>query len=249
MKKRVFIAVALVGLIVSIFGLPPFRGGPDGDFLKPENAAAFKTEVRRHPNGVYEVSARTSMPGVTPEMVRWWFADYMQTTEHYKRWHPTAHLWMDWENKIPGEYVGASHLVHEYIGEDLTKLRIQFVPPEEILGDVSFREDDVAVCARPGLLEKPFYGGEMCHIIRKTNDGAEMLSRFWLGMVAKRDGNATTPSIEGVLGNTYFARKIGVDKSNALDLMTHATQEMSYLAEFLPGLYAEEMGETKKGTE
>jgi len=81
----------------------------------------------------------------------------------------------------------------------------------------------------------------MCHIIRSTDDGAEMLSRFWLGMVAKRDGNEKVASIEGVLGNTYIARKLGVPKSDALDLMNHATQEMSYLAEFLPELYAEEM--------
>jgi len=241
MKKRIFTLLALIGLGIAIFGLPPFSGGPDGDYLKAENAKDFKTGGHRHPNGIYEVSALTPMPNVTPEMVRWWFADYMQTSEHYKRWHPTAHLWMDWENKTPGEYVGASHLVHEYIGEDLAKLRIQFVPPEQILGDVDFREDDVAVCALPGLLEKPLWGGQMCHIIRSTDDGAEMLSRFWLGMVAKRDGNEKVASIEGVLGNTYIARKLGVPKSDALDLMNHATQEMSYLAEFLPELYAEEM--------
>jgi len=107
MKKRIFTLLALIGLGIAIFGLPPFSGGPDGDYLKAENAKDFKTEVHRHPNGIYEVSALTPMPNVTPEMVRWWFADYMQTNEHYKRWHPTAHLWMDWENKTPGEYVTA----------------------------------------------------------------------------------------------------------------------------------------------
>jgi len=54
----------------------------------------FKTDVIRHANGVYEVSAHTPMPGVTPEM-GWWFANYMQTSEHYKRWYPDAHIWMD----------------------------------------------------------------------------------------------------------------------------------------------------------
>ena len=249
MNKRVFITATLIVFAVVIFGLPPFSGGPNGDFLKPENEAEFKTEFRRHPNGVYEVSAHTLMPGTTPEMVRWWFADYMQTSEHYKRWHPTAHLWMDWENKTPGEYVGASHLVHEYIGEDLSKLRIQFVPAKKILGETSFREDDIAVCALPGLLEKPLYGGKMCHIIRRTDDGAEMLSRFWLGLVAKRDGNETTASIEGLLGNTYLARKIGIRKSSAINLMNHATEEMGYLAEFLPGLYAQEMDKIMRESE
>ena len=163
MKKRVVGLILGLTVAVGVFGLPPFTSGPDADYLKAENAADFKTEIFRHANGIYEVSAHTEMPGVTPEMVRWWFADYMQTTDHYKRWHPEAHIWMDWENKVPGEYVGASHLVHEYIGKDLQKLRIQFVPPEQILGDVDFREDDVAVCALPGLLEN-HCGGDRCAI-------------------------------------------------------------------------------------
>jgi len=115
MNKRVFITATLIVFAVVIFGLPPFSGGPNGDFLKPENEAEFKTEIRRHPNGVYEVSAHTLMPGTTPEMVRWWFADYMQTSEHYKRWHPTAHLWMDWENKA-AYWIAAFIITAEDIG-------------------------------------------------------------------------------------------------------------------------------------
>jgi len=248
MRRRIFGLIAGVAFIVAAFGVPPFTGGPSADYLTAENTEDFKTEIRRHPNGIYEVSALTPMPGVTPQMIQWWFADYMQTTEHYKRWHPAAHIRMDWENKVPGEYVGASHLVHEYIGKDLAKLRIQFVPPEAILGEVQFKDDDIAVCALPGLLEKPLYGGKMCHIIRSTDGGSEMLSRFWLGMVAKREGNETVRSVEGILGNTYLVRKIGVRKSDALDLMNHATQEMGYLAEFLPELYAAEMSPSNKKT-
>ena len=248
MKKRIIGAALLVALGVAVFGVPPFTGGPSAAYLDADRRADFKTDVRRLPNGVYEVSALTPMPGVTPEMVRWWFAEYMQTTEHYQRWHPTAHVWMDWENKVPGEYVGASHLVHEYIGEDLQKLRIQFVPPEEILGDVSLREGDVAVCAKPGLLEQPLNGGQMCHNISATKDGAEMRSRFWLGMVAKRDGNEQVSSIEGVVANTYLARRLGVSKQAATDLMNHCTEEMSILAGFLPGLYeAEHLNQEDQG--
>ncbi|MEM9572144.1 MAG: hypothetical protein AAF996_11800 [Pseudomonadota bacterium] len=240
MKKWFTLAAIALLIVVAIFGVPPFGGGPTPGYAEGE--PGFKTEVKRLPNGIYEVSALTPMPGVTPEMVRWWFADYMQTSEHYQRWYPGAHVWMDWENKVPGKYVGASHLVHEYIGEDMQKLRIQFVPPEEILGDVQLRDGDVAVCAKPGLLEQPINGGQMCHIIRATADGAEMRSRFWLGMVAKRDGNEQIGSIEGIVANTYLARKLGVSKAAAADLMNHCTEEMSILAGFLPELYAAETG-------
>lgn len=245
MKKRYLTAGLALFLGIAAFGLPPFSGGPNADYLSDENFNAFKSDVKRQANGVYQVSALTPMPGVDAKMVKWWFADYMQTSEHYKRWHPDAHLWMDWENKSPGDYVGASHLVHEYIGSDVHKLRIQFVPPEEILGDTShLRPDDVAVCARPGLLEKPINGGKMCHIIRNTDNGAVMLSRFWMGHVAKRDGNDTKGSIEGILGNTYLARMAALRKSSSLDLMRHAETEMGILAEFLPELYKSETQET-----
>lgn len=244
MKRWIAFGGIAVLAIVTIFGIPPFGGGPTPGYAEGE--PGFKTEVKRLPNGIYEVSALTQMPGVTPAMVRWWFADYMQTTEHYQRWYPGAHIWMDWENKVPGEYVGASHLVHEFIGEDMQKLRIQFVPAKDILGDVALRDGDVAVCARPGLLEQPLNGGQMCHIIRATEDGAEMRSRFWLGMVAKRDGNAQVGSIEGVVANTYLARKLGVSQSAAIDLMNHCAEEMRILAGFLPALYASETEQTSK---
>lgn len=237
MYKRILGVVAVMALGIAVFGLPPFSGQPTPEYAEGE--PRFETGVKRLPNGIYEVSALTPMPGVTPEMVGWWFADYLQTTEHYKRWFPDAHVWMDWENKVPGELIGASHLVHEYIGEDLAELRIQFVEPEEILGEVNLAADDVAVCARVGLLNEPLYGGQMCHIIRPVEGGAEMRSRFWLGMVASREGNEAVPSVIGAVANTYLVRLLTQKRTAALALMDHCFDEMSILATFLPELYAE----------
>lgn len=72
--------------------------------------------MERLPDGLLHVAVLTRMPNVSPEMIGWWFGEYMQTTEHYKRWHPRDHVWMSWTNKQPGTHVGASHLVHEYTG-------------------------------------------------------------------------------------------------------------------------------------
>ncbi len=240
MNKWIFGAAALAALIVAAFGWPPFSGGPSGTGVLGDGYMSTETGVQRQPNGVYQVSALTRMPDVKADMVRWWFADYLQTTEHYKRWHPTAHVWMDWENKVPGAYVGASHLVHEYIGTELVKLRIQFVPPEEILTDAALKPGDVAVCARVGLLETPIYVARMCHIVRDTAFGAEMRSRFWMGHVARREGNDSVTSIEGVFGNTYLARRLAISEADAVALMVHAIEEMGTLADFLPDLHAQE---------
>lgn len=240
MKKRLILGVAAL-LSFAAFGWPPFIGGPNAEEVLALDYSDYETGVKRLPNGVYEVRALTPMPDVTPEMVLWWFADYMQTSEHYIRWHPKAHLWMDWENKRPSEIVGASHLVHEYIGPDLQKLRIQFVDPQEILGsNVSIPDGMVVLCARAGLLEYPIYAANLCHVIRETEYGTEMRSRFWMGKVGKRKDNERVGSIIGLLGNTYLARKVGIPKKDAESLMIHCIEEMRTLSGFLPKLYETE---------
>ena len=114
--------------------------------------------------------------------------------------------------KVPGEVIGASHLVHEYIGPEVRKLRIQFVDPREFLDGYEYIDNRFVICARSGFLEEPMNVSTMCHIVRNTEWGAEMRSIFWLGHVSKRDGNEQVSSIEGLLGNTALARLILLDE-------------------------------------
>ena len=144
---------------------------------------------------------------------------------------------MDWENKESGEIIGASHLVHEYIGGDLSKLRIQFVNPFEFLGFDPNDEDTFVICARVGLLDEEMNIAKMCHVVRNTLNGAEMRSRFWLGHVAKREGDKTISSLKGFIGNTFLIRLLVLNKQSSKDLKHHAEEEMKYLTELLPPLY------------
>lgn len=241
MSKNALLILFCALLLLAIFGWNPLQTYRDTSGLLEEGYGPLETGVQRLPNGVYLVRALTRMPKVKAEMVHWWFADYMKTTEHYKRWHPTAHVWMDWENKQPGKVVGASHLVHEYIGEELQKLRIQFVDPAEFFENYSPRDDQFVICARAGMLEEPVNVTSMCHIVRNTGWGAEMRSTFWLGHVARRQGNDEVFSIEGLIGNTALARFLLLDEQFAKDLMQHAIEEMGYLSDFLPQLFEEEI--------
>jgi hypothetical protein len=238
MKRLIWVGGLLL-VAVAVFGINPLAQTVDPEATVIASMDQYVTETKRMPDGTYMVAVRTPMPGVKAAMVKWWFTDYMRTTEHYQRWHPTDHAWMDWENKVPGEIVGASHLVHEYIGGDMNKLRIQFVPAERVFGYDPNRQGLFALCARPGLLETPVYGGHMCHIVLDSDDGAEMRSRFWLGHVASREGDDEVGSIQGLIGNTALARLVGIRPENAEGLKQHAIEEMSTLASFLPALYAE----------
>ncbi len=91
--------------------------------LAPEKLF-YPSGIERLADGTLHVAVLTRMPGTTPQMIQWWFGEYMETTEHYKRWHPRDHVWMAWEDKPPGTHVGARHLVHEYIGGRMNRLRI-----------------------------------------------------------------------------------------------------------------------------
>ena len=237
--SRLSISLFLVILIgVAIFGLQPFKTSIDAEATLVKETETYDTEVRRLPDASYLVAVRTPMPGVKADMVRWWFADFLNTTEHYSWWHPEDHVWMDWENKKPGEVIGSSHLVHEYIGSELSKLRIQFIDSSEFFGFNPNDEDTFVICARVGLLEQEINTAKMCHVVRNTQTGAEMRSRFWLGHVAKRDGNETIRSFEGFVGNMALVRLFLIEQQiNPEDLKRHAIEEMTYLAELLPSLY------------
>lgn len=204
--------------------------------LTPEKLP-YLSGVERLPDGVLHVAVLTRMPRVSPAMIAWWFGEYMQTTEHYKRWHPRDHVWMSWEDKRPGTHVGAKHLVHEYIGGRLNKLRITFVPEEEFFGNALMQVPDaVAVCGRPGLLERPIDLGRMVHLALPRPWGCELHSRFWLGHVTSTNGSrlleatANAPRVRRALARMPFGRALAV----------HCHEEMSTLAGFLPDLYASE---------
>ncbi|MDO6566895.1 hypothetical protein Q4561_07475 [Alteromonas sp. 1_MG-2023] len=244
MNKLMLTIVVIIGLCIAIWGINPFSDYRETSGLFNAKYNNLETGVSTQSNGVMVVKALTRMPNVKAKMVHWWFADYLQTTTHYKMWHPTAHVWMDWENKRDGEIVGASHLVHEYIGEDLQKLRIQFVDPTEFFPDYTPSNNETLLCAKAGQLEGNLNLSTMCHYIRDTQFGAEMRSIFWMGHVAKRDGNNEVFSIEGVFGNTALVRYLLLDHGMANDLMTHAIEEMGTLADFLPQLYEENVPTT-----
>ncbi|MEM7138431.1 MAG: hypothetical protein AAF500_17760 [Myxococcota bacterium] len=193
--------------------------------------------VERLTDGVVHVAVRTPMPEVSPKMVGWWFGEYLQTVEHYRRWHPRDHVWMKWQDKQSGTYVGAKHLVHEYVGGHLHKLLITFVPPEDIFQDALVGvPETLAVCARPGLLERPVDVGYMVHLALPRPWGCELHSRFWLGYVASRNGSR---AVEAIGNNPWIRRRLATLRFGRA-LAAHCQEEMGTLAGFLPELYASE---------
>ena len=203
------------------------------DLLRPEKLP-YLSGMEVLPGCILHVAVLTRMPGVSPKMFSWWFGEYMQTSEHYRRWHPRDHVWMSWKDKRPGTHLGARHLVHEYIGGKLNKLQISFVPPEEFFEDaLQGAPDAVAICARVGLLYQPIDIGRMVHLCVPTDWGSELHSRFWLGYIHSRSG-ARIPEAGG---NLPPVRRWLARASVGRALAVHCHEEMTTLATFLPDLY------------
>lgn len=194
----------------------------------------LESGVVGYENGFKTIAALTRMSGCKAKMVDWWFG-WLGGTEQYKLWHPSDHLFSDWEGRENGNYIGASHLVHERLAgsEEIHKLKIKFNDPREIFDATHYDNfDGLAVCGFPGSLEKPVRLGHMCHFVRNTDYGCEMRSRFWLGDVQSTDANfVMTDDIREKVRADVLTDKF------CRDLHQHAIEEMGYLAELLPVLY------------
>lgn len=128
---------------------------------------------------------------------------------------------------------GGHHLVHEYIGKDIHKLRISFIDPSRHFGQ-NWKQDferagySTAICGRVGSWdgdEPTKYFGHIIHLIKDEPDGCRMRSRFWLG------------DVDGV--TDAQARYDSVPTTMARDLTQHCVEEMAILASRLPGMYAD----------
>jgi hypothetical protein len=180
-------------------------------------------------DGGVQVSVRTDMPGVTPQMWAWWFGWHGSDARRYKLWHPRAHVSARWsDGGGAGSHLGRTSLVQEYLGSTFSRPAIQFVEPSSLGLNPA---DEVAICARLGSSDIPVDLGWLVHHVRPTPNGAEMRSRFWMGgrHVALRLGT----SLAGRVLRPIAARQL----PDPRDLMVHCAQEMNHLAGFLPQLH------------
>ena len=237
MKRTLFLVLLLMVIVVSAtqFTLPS-RESTQQDFNDP-NYVEFKSGVDRLRDGTIEVSSLVKLQEVTSSMFLWWFTDYLQTIEQYKMWHPEDHVWMDWEHKKSGEIIGSHHLVHEYIGGELSKLSIQFALPQEILGYDPSDENTVVLCARVGELDSSLNIAEMCHVAQDRPWGIELRSRFWLGVVSDREASNWQNLLLSFVVNNPISRQFAVSEIEGFALQKHCIEEMSYLADLLPTIY------------
>lgn len=191
-------------------------------------------------DGSIAVAVLTQMEGVSPQMWDWWFAWHGSEDLRYKLWHPLAHLSAHWQDgRKDSCYVGRVSLIKEYIGANVLEAAIQFVSPLSLgFSPIAVNETEKAVyiCAKIGHPDLPIDYGYLVHQVRRTDGGAEMRSRFWLGgryVSARKKGRVAAIA-------TGFLQKIRSLPANfAQDLLRHCSEEMNHLAAILPNLFAQ----------
>lgn len=203
------------------------------------------------PNGSAYVANLTKMPGVTVEMINWWFAWHALDPLRYKIWWPEGHYdisvsdedkkkILDPDTPLVQKFQGIKHHVIEDIGGGASEIQIQFMTPEDFGFDMSaFKTPNVGTLiagnGRVRPVKAPFFFPKspavMCHFVREIQDGIEFRTRFWIGyqIVNKRPKKKLPPFIK-------------VPASVPKGLAIHNVYEYHNLASFLPQLYEEQKG-------
>jgi len=209
---------------------------------------AKETGYCRMPDGSCYTAVLTRMPGVTGDMIDWWFAWHGLEGLRYRIWFPDAHFGasvsdrtrvMDESRPYPDRYLHVTHYVTEDIGIGPDLLSIKFLPPKDFGFDTSrFKKAGVAtaICTRVGSVSKGVEHTDMCHVVRNVKGGVEMRSRFWIGRRMKVKAFPEKSLVNRAV-NTKAVRLTMIPKDTPYRMALHCAREYCNLAEILPGLF------------
>ncbi|KAK7448009.1 PhlG protein [Colletotrichum acutatum] len=214
---------------------------------------AHENGWRSLPDGTAYVTSRTRFPGSTGDMVRWWFWWHSVEPERYALWFPHDHLaarstYADRLHRTDlshtQKWLGSTHRVTEFIGATKMTVNIHFVDPAQYglpWEELKAAGYEAAVCAelRDGLVSN-LKIGDFLHLWRKTEDGLELRSRYWLGGGIHYKVMGMKVGIDYLAGALGFKHRMAGDNI-AYEHFIHDQTEFTNLASFLPGLYADYM--------
>jgi hypothetical protein len=197
------------------------------------------------PDGCGYVAMRTEMPGISGEMVDWWFDWHPRDPVRYRVWHPLAHE----SNRIElpstigaKPYWGTVHHPVEDIGAGTVHARIAFQPPE-LLGFSKGAQDRpgvaAIVCGFAGDDRRRTQHTKMVHVFIETDRGVFLRSRFWLGSdVRPYAPDPIANAVAKVLNRPAVRRRL-IPAKVVQGLARHCAEEYTNLAAILPELYAQ----------
>lgn len=210
-------------------------------FLKGEDDEYANIGFGVAADGTALVCNTTYMPGVTGEMLDWWFPWHSVGSDlRYKIWDPEDHYFA---RAYPASYVvdpnvpmnqktwGVDHYIMEDVGPGPEFLKLCFKRPADFGYDESIigtEKCESLVCA----IGESSCAAAMTHKWHPYKDGVLFESRFWIGYRIDEEGNIVKAIPEGVSIPPFVPQ----------GLFAHNIKEFTNLAAILPTLYAEEKG-------
>jgi phloretin hydrolase len=195
------------------------------------------------PDGTAFVAGLTLMPGVSAEMIAWWFVWHGLESLRYMIWDPDDHYAVYVRDEhlerrlndalsITERNWNTTDMIYEDIGDGAVELSTAFMSPADFGYDMDLFEKEKVLIAVSAVSGAPVFGDKpvisFSHVGRAIPGGIELRSRFWLGW-AMVDGKPTRAS--GVSPQVF--EKI------AGGLVYHCPKEFYNLAAILPGVFAE----------
>lgn len=190
------------------------------------------------PDGSGYVASLTKMPGVTLEMLEWWFVWHGIESLRYRIWDPDDHYEarvtprhlkkrLDTSLSLVERNWDTSDFVYENVGDGASSLRISFRSPEAFGFDMDrfVSQPVTAICAHSGPPDEAISRTVFIHFARQTPEGIELRSRFWLGWM--------------ILNKKAVRTDFEVDPRRVAGLGRHSPREFHRLAKYLPQIYTE----------
>lgn len=215
--------------------------------LMKEGYSEVETGYCVLPNGAAYVAVNNQFPGVTIDMLKWWFAWHPLEDMRYMLWYKDGHngisISNDDRNRIldpatsmDQKVQGTVHHVIEDVGLGIEDITIQFLSPQQLGFDMErFDRENFAVFGANGISQAraggPKAAAVMCHFIRNTKNGVESRTRFWMGYHII-DGKPVKLLPDG----------ISVPEAAPRGLALHNVMEYTNLAGLLPEIYREMEG-------
>ena len=206
-----------------------FLAGEDTDYCQVGYGVAD--------DGIGFVCNTTYLPGVTSEMLDWWFPWHSVGSDlRYKIWDAEDHYFAtadrpdyvcDPNVPVNQKTWGVTHYVLEDIGPGPSLLKLNFMRPKDYGYDESIigTEKCTSLVCAAGEGDAP---AAMTHKWYTYKDGVMLCSRFWMGYTLK-DGQVVRVLPEGMRVPDIAPKA----------LYAHCIKEFTNLGAILPELYAE----------
>ncbi len=213
-------------------------GRTDLDRLLDPRPLAVETGWCTLADGVGYIAVRTAMPGVSTQMIDWWFDWHPREPIRYRIWHPPAHRSNSVEEPAPGAskaHWGAVHHPVEDIGRGTIHARIAFRRPTELGMSSDLPPRATVIGGYAGDDRRRMQHTLMVHVFIEQGDGVLLRSRFWIGAAIRpygRMGGAGAPLL-----NNRTVRRAMIPDGTTRALAGHCTEEYANLAVLLPELY------------